>query len=312
LQAAARRGLTRFIGREGDMAQMRGALELAREGHGQIVAVTGEAGVGKSRLFFEFKSVSETGCLVLDAYSVSHGKASAYLPVIELLREYFRITAENDERCRREKIGGKVLMLERSLEDTLPYIFTLMGVHEGRDPFAQMDPQVLHRRTQEAIKRILLRESLNQPLVVVFEDLHWIDNETQAFLNCIVDAIANARILLLVNYRPEYRHDWGSRTYYTQLRLDPLGQESAGEMLSALLGEEPELEPLRRLIADRSEGNPFFIEEIIQALFEQGVLARNGSVKLIRPLANIKVPATVQAVLASRIDRLPANAKELL
>src|SRR5215469_11948094 len=128
----------------------------------------------------------------------------------------------------------------------------------------------------------------------------------------MVDAIANARILLLVNYRPEYRHDWGSRTYYTQLRLDPLGRESAGEMLSALLGDEPKLEPLRRLIAERSEGNPFFIEEIIQALFEQGALARNGAIKLTRPLANIKVPATVQAVLASRIDRLRPNEKELL
>jgi class 3 adenylate cyclase/tetratricopeptide (TPR) repeat protein len=312
LQVAARRGLTRFIGRDTEMAQMCHAFDLTRQGHGQIVAAMGETGVGKSRLLYEFKAVSEPGCLVLEAYSVSHGKASAYLPVIELLREYFHIAADDDERGRREKIAGRVLMLERSLEDTLPYIFTLMGFQEGSDLFAQMDPQVRRRRTQEAIKRILLRESLNQPLVVVFEDLHWIDSETQAFLNYMVDAIANARILLLVNYRPEYRHDWGSRTYYTQLRLDPLGRESASEMLSALLGDEPELEPLRRLIAERSEGNPFFIEEIIQALFEQGALARNGSIKLTRPLANIKVPATIQAVLASRIDRLPPNEKELL
>jgi len=272
----------------------------------------GEAGVGKSRLFFEFKAVSEGGCLVLEAYSVSHGKASAYLPVIELLRDYFQIAAEDDERRRREKIAGKALMLERSLEDTMPYAFTLMGIQEASDPFAQIDLQLRRRRTHEAIKRILLRESLNQPLILVFEDLHWIDGETQAFLDVIVDAIPNARLLLLVNYRPEYRHEWGNRTYYTQLHLDPLGRKSAGEMLGALLGGEPELESLRRLIAERSEGNPFFIEEIIQALFEQGALARNGSVKLTRPLANIKVPATVQAVLASRIDRLPPNEKELL
>jgi predicted ATPase len=313
LQAAARRGLSRFTGRDAEMAaQMRRALELARQGHGQVFAAMGEPGVGKSRLFYEFKTVAQSGTLTLEAYSVSHGKASAYFPVIELLREYFQIAAGDDERRRREKIGGRVLMLERSLEETLPYIFTLMGVQEDRDPLAQMDPQVRRQRTQEAIKRILLRESLNQPLIVVFEDLHWIDSETQAFLNCIVDAIANARILLLVNYRPEYRHDWGSRTYYTQLRFDPLGRESAGEMLSGLLGDEPELEPLRRPIAERSEGNPFFIEEIIQALFEQGALARNGSIKLTRPLADVRVPATVQAVLASRIDRLSPNEKELL
>jgi predicted ATPase/class 3 adenylate cyclase len=312
LQAAARRGLTRFIGRDTEMAQMRRVLELAREGHGQIVAAIGEAGVGKSRLFFEFKAVSETGCLVLDAYSVSHGKASAYLPVIELLREYFKIAAEDDERRRREKIAGKVLILERSLEDTLPYIFSLMGIQDGGDPFAQMDPLVRRRRTQEAIKRILLRESLNQPLVIIFEDLHWIDSETQEFLNCMVEAIANARILLLVNYRLEYRHEWGNRTYYTQLRLDPLDRENTGEMLATLLGSDSELEPLRHLIAERTEGNPFFIEEIVQALFEQRALARNGTVTLIRPLTEVTVPATVRAVLASRIDRLRVDEKDLL
>jgi class 3 adenylate cyclase/tetratricopeptide (TPR) repeat protein len=312
LQVAARRGLTRFIGRETEIAQMRRALALAREGHGQIIAAMGEAGVGKSRLFFEFKAVSGADCLLLEAYSVSHGKASPYLPVIELLRDYFNIAGEDDERRRREKIAGKLLMLERSLEDTLPYVFTLMGIQEGTDFFAQIDPQLGRRRTHEAIKRILLRESLNQPLILVFEDLHWIDAETQAFLNVIVDAVANARILLLANYRPEYRHEWGNRTYYAQLRLDPFGREIAGEMLSALLGDEAELDPVRRLIAERSEGNPFFIEEIVQALFEQGVLARNGAVKLMRPLIDVKVPPTVQAVLASRIDRLPADEKDLL
>jgi len=312
LQASARRGLTRFTGRDAELAQMRRVLELAREGHGQIVAAIGEAGVGKSRLFFEFKTVSETGCLVLDAYSVSHGKASAYLPVIELLREYSQIAAEDDEPRRREKIGGKVLMLDRSLEDTLPYIFSLMGIQEGSDPFAQMDPQVRRKRTQEAIKRILLGESLNQPLVIIFEDLHWIDSETQEFLNCMVDAIANARILLLVNYRLEYRHEWGNRTYYTQLRLDPLDRENTSEILATLLGGESELEPLRHLIAERKEGNPFFIEEIVQALFEQGTLGRNGTVKLTRPLTEVTVPATVRAVLASRIDRLPVDEKDLL
>ncbi|MBV8770744.1 MAG: AAA family ATPase [Deltaproteobacteria bacterium] len=311
-QAAARRGLTRFIGRDPELAQMRQALELARGGHGQIVAAIGEAGVGKSRLFFEFRAIAEAGSLVLEAYSVSHGKASAYLPVIELLLGYFDITAEDDERRRREKFAGKVLMLDRALEDTLPYIFTLFGVHEARDPLGQMDPQVRRKRTPEAIKRILVRESLNQPVIVVFEDLHWIDGETQAFLNVIVDAIANARILLLVNYRPEYRHEWSSRTYYTQLRLDPFSRERASEMLCATLGKEVELQPLRQLIAERTEGNPFFMEEMVQTLFEEGVVVRNGTVRLARSLAEIRVPPTVQAVLAARIDRLPIEEKELL
>src|SRR6201993_4122325 len=173
--------------------------------------------------------------MVLETFLVSHGKASAYLPVIDLLRNYFRIANADDERTRREKVAGKITILDRSLEDTLPYLFNLLGIVEGDDTLAQMDGQIRKRRTLEAIKRILLRESLNQPLMVIVEDLHWIDGETQALLNLLVDAIANARILLLVNYRPEYRHEWGSRTYYTQLRLDPLGKETAEEMLDALL-----------------------------------------------------------------------------
>ena len=183
---------------------------------------------------------------------------------------------------------------------------------EGDDPLAQFDPQLRRRRTLEAIKRILLRESLAQPLIVIFEDLHWIDSETQALLNLIVDGIATARLLLLVNYRPEYRHQWGGKTYYSQLRLDPLGRENAEQMLAELLGGAGELAPLKRLISERTQGNPFFMEEMVQALFEQRVLVRNGAVMLAKPLNDIRVPATVQAILASRIDRLSAGEKELL
>ena len=221
---AARRGLTRFVGREAELGQMRRALESAREGHGQLVAAMGEPGVGKSRLFFEFKAVAQAGCLVLEAYSVSHGKASAYLPVIDFLKNYFEIVPEDDARKRREKVNGRIITLDRALEDTLPYLFGLLGIVEGEDPLAQLDPQLRRRRTLEAAKRILTRESLNQPLIVIFEDLHWIDSETQALLNLLVDALATAHILLLVNYRPEYHHQWGNKTYYTQLRLGPLGK----------------------------------------------------------------------------------------
>src|SRR5262249_15497111 len=161
-----------------------------------------EPGVGKSRLFYEFKAASQSGWMVLEAFSVSHGKASAYLPVLELLSEYFEIGRDDDERKKGERILGKVLRLDRQLDDTLPYLYSLQGVAEGGDALAQMAPQIRRRRTLEAIKRILLRESLNQRLMVIFEDLHWIDSETQTLLNLLVDAIANARILLLVNYRP--------------------------------------------------------------------------------------------------------------
>src|SRR6201981_1799667 len=175
--------------------------------------------------------------MVLEAFSVSHGKATAYLPVVELLRNYFDISATDDERKRREKVNGKVLTLDRALEDAIPYLFSPLGIVEDDDPLAQMDGQIKKRRTLEAIKRILLRESVNQPLMVIFEDLHWIDEQTQELLNLLADSIGTAKILLLVNYRPEYSHPWNSKTYYTQLRLDPFGKESAEEMLSALLGD---------------------------------------------------------------------------
>jgi class 3 adenylate cyclase/predicted ATPase len=340
LQRAAGRGLTKFVGREREMEALKHAAEQAKSGHGQIVAAMAEPGVGKSRLYFEFKATSQSGWMVLETFSVSHGKASAYLPVIDLLRNYFRIAGEDDERTRREKVNGKVLTLDRALEDTIPYLFSLLGIVEGDDPLAQMDGQIKKRRTLDAIKRVLLRESLNQPLMVIFEDLHWIDEQTQELLNLLADSIGTAKLLLLVNYRPEYSHQWNNKTYYTQLHLDPLGQASADEMLSALLGASPapatqspaahrerpagdlevagrvrasdSLEVLKRLIIERTEGNPFFMEEMVLVLFDDGVLARNGAVKLAKSMNAVKVPATVQAILASRIDRLPPDEKELL
>src|SRR5271168_2009371 len=312
LQRSVGRGLTKFVGREREMEALKHAAEQAKGGRGQIVAAMAEPGVGKSRLYFEFKATSQSGWMVLETFSVSHGKASAYLPVLDLLHGYFKITSGDDERTRREKVTGRVIALDPSLEDTRPYLFSLLGIVEGEDPLAQMDGQVRKRRTLEAIKRILLRESLNQPLMVIFEDLHWIDEATQEFLNLLADSIGTARILLLVNYRPEYSHQWNSKTYYTQLRLDPLGKESAEGMLSALLGDGKDLLPLKRLIIERTEGNPFFMEEIVQVLFEDGVLQRNGTVKLAKSMRAVKVPATVQAILASRIDRLPREERELL
>jgi class 3 adenylate cyclase/predicted ATPase len=312
LQRAVGRGLTKFVGREREMEALRHAEDLAQHGHGQIVAAIAEPGVGKSRLFFEFKVKNRSGWMVLEAFSVSHGKATAYLPVLELLNSYFAISDEDDAHKRREKIRGRVLTLDRALEDTVPYLFALLGLKEGDDPLIQMDAQVLRRRMHEAIKRILLRESLNHPLLVTFEDLHWIDGETQALLNVLVDSIGTSRIVLLVSYRPEYQHQWGSRTYYTQLRLDPLGRGSAEELLTSLLGDGNDLAPLKRLIIEKTEGTPFFMEETVQVLLDGGALVRNGTVKLTKPLAELKIPPTVQAILASRIDRLPFDAKELL
>jgi predicted ATPase len=311
LQRAVGRGLTKFVGREREMEALKHAAEQARSGHGQIVAAMAEPGVGKSRLFFEFRTTSQSGWMVLDTFSVSHGKASAYLPVIDLLRNYFRIASEDEERTRREKVAGKITILDSKSGGHVALPVQSARHRRGRRP-AGADGRADQEAAHAGGKRIVLRESLNQPLMVIFEDLHWIDEQTQELLNLLADSIGTAKILLLVNYRPEYSHQWNSKTYYTQLRLDPLGRESAEEMLAALLGDGKDLLPLKRLIIERTEGTPFFMEEIVQALFEDGALHRNGAVKLARPMNTVKVPATVQGVLAARIDRLSAEEKELL
>ena len=313
LQLSASRGLARFVGRTRELEQLREARARAHAGRGQIVGVVGEPGVGKSRLFHEFKLLAPREALVLETFSVSHGKAYPYLPLIELLRNYCQITAQDDERRRQEKLTGKLLTLDRALEDSLPYLFHLLGAPEPSSSLAEMTPQMRRQRTFEAIKRLLVRESLAQPLELIVEDLQWLDSETEAFLGFLGESVANARILLLVNYRPEYRHDWGRKSYYTQLRLDPLGEAEARELLRSLLGEGAGLAPLERLILRQTEGNPFFIEEVVQTLIEEQVLrGERGHYRLEQTPSALHIPTTVQGVLAARIDRLEPAEKALL
>jgi hypothetical protein len=309
LQVAARRGLSRFVGRTRELAELSRAFELARGGHGQIVGVVGEAGVGKSRLFHEFKQASVRGATVIETFSVSHGKAQAYLPLIELLHGYFHITPEDGERSRREKVTGRVLGLDRQLEGALPYVFSLLGIPDAWSALHQMDPAVKRQRTIDAIRRLLLRESLAQPLVAIVEDLHWLDGESDAFLQALGESLPTARILLLVNYRPEYRTLGRQDSIPSCARS--VRPEEAEELLAELLGAGA-LDPVKRFVVERTEGNPFFIEELVRALFEEGVLARDGDIRLARELDQIKIPPTVQGVLAARIDRLPVEAKNLL
>src|SRR5262245_8302489 len=314
LQAAALHGLTRFVGREPELTALTQALERAGAGHGQVVALVGEAGVGKSRLVYECVHSHRTqGWRVLEAASVSYGQATPYFPVLELLRRYAQVDDHDDPRTIRAKVTGHVLTLDETLQDRLPALLSLLEALPEDSPFLHLDPSERRQRTLTALKRLLFRESQEQALVLVFEDLHWIDTETQALLDSLVESLPTARLLLLVNYRPEYQHGWGSKTYYTQLRLDPLLPASADELLQALLGDDPDLAPLKHLLITRTEGNPFFLEESVRTLVETGVLVgESGAYQLAQALPTSQVPATVQAVLAARIDRLPPEEKRLL
>jgi class 3 adenylate cyclase/tetratricopeptide (TPR) repeat protein len=314
LQVSVARGLSGFVGRDAEIDALRRAIEKAGRGHGQVVGVVGEPGVGKSRLVWEFTQSHRTqGWLVLDSGSVSYGKATSYLPVIDLLKAYFKVQDRDGHREVREKITGKLLALDRSLEPMLPAFLALLDVPDPDPSWQSLEPAQRRQRTLEAVKRLLLRESQVQPLLVIFEDLHWIDGETQALLDSLIESVPASRVLLLVNYRPEYQHPWGSKTYYSQLRLDALPPESAAELLMVLLGSDASLEPLKQVLIARTGGNPFFLEESVRTLVETGVLSGEPTAyRLEKPLAVIQIPASVRAVLAARIDRLPAEEKHLL
>jgi tetratricopeptide (TPR) repeat protein len=302
------------VGRQTELAALHQALERAGAGHGQVVALLGEAGVGKSRLVYEVVHSHRTqGWRVLESASVSYGKATPYFPVLDLLKRYVQVEDRDDTRTIRARVTGQVLTLDAALQDTTPALLALLDALPADSPFLTLDPPQRRRRTLDGLKRVLLRESQEQPLLLVFEDLHWIDTETQALLDGLVESLPTARLLLLVNYRPEYQHGWGSKTYYTQLRLDPLPPASADELLQALLGDDPSLVPLKHLLIARTEGNPFFLEESVRTLVESGVLIGTpGAYRLAQAVPSIQVPATVQAVLAARIDRLPLEEKRLL
>ena len=314
LQAAAARGLTWFVGRSAELAQMFSALERSRAGHGQIVALVGEPGVGKSRLVWEFTRSHRTqGWLVLESGSVSYDRASAYRPVVDLLKAYFQIEDRDDMRLIKEKATGKLQSLDETLAPHLVPLLALLDVPVEDERWKPLDPVQKRLRTLDACKRLMLRETQVQPLVLVFEDLHWIDGETQALLDALVESLPTARLLLLVSFRPEYPPRWGTKTYYTRLRIDPLSSESVEELLRTLLGLDPSVQPLARVLIERTEGNPLYLEESVRSLVETGALqGSHGGYRVTAPLTSIQVPATVQAILAARIDRLAPDDKHLL
>ena len=314
LQVAAARGLTRFVGRDGELDQLRIALERARAGHGQVVAIVGEPGVGKSRLVWELAHSHRTAdWVVLEASSVSYGKATTFLPVIDLLRAYFGVEDRDDPRRMREKLIGKLLALDEGLRPALPALEAVLDLPVEDAAWANVATDQRRRRVIDAVRHVLLRESQAQPLLVIFEDLHWVDGDTQALLDGLVESLPSHRLLLLVNYRPEYRHAWGGKSYYQQIRLDPLGPETAESLLAGLLGSDTTLAPLRSVLIERAQGNPLFLEESVRALAETGVLVgERGTYRLAKAFQVAQMPATVQAILAARIDRLPPEDKALL
>jgi adenylate cyclase len=312
LQIAMRRGLSKFVGREAEMQVLQNALGRALGSQGQIVATVTTAGTGKSRLLYEFLATLPVDCRVLDAYAVTHGKTMPWMPVIELLTKYFDIGPDDSVAERREKISCALSVVDGSLADKAPFLLRLLGASDGPDALERMDPQVRRSRIIDAIVRLLLVESRKSPLVLIFEDLHWADEQTRLLLDTLVDRMTESRILLLVTCRPEVTGLWGQDRNYREIRLQPLGADGAAELLEFLLPNSDHLWTLKQYVIEKTAGNPFFIEEIVNALFEDGTLVRRDTIQLTKQLHNLRLPQTVQDTLAERIDKLPISHKDLL
>jgi class 3 adenylate cyclase/tetratricopeptide (TPR) repeat protein len=315
MHALAARGLSKFIGRHDEIETLNRAATLAKAGHGQVVALVGEAGVGKSRIFLEFaRSLGAEGWLILEGGSASYDKTTSYLSLIDLLSGYFQIQDRDTEQQVRERVGKKLLALgDEKLLAQVPLLTGALGISVSDDAWANVDPFERQSLIFDAAKRLLARESQSQSLCLVIEDLHWIDAETQTFLDMLSESIPASRVLLLVNYRPEYQCRWAGKSYFSELRIDPLGTANADELLDTLLGSDAALLPIKQRLIEATQGNPLFLEECVRSLIESGALEQaSGRVSPVGSIPPDFVPGTVGALLAARIDRLRPELKELL
>jgi class 3 adenylate cyclase len=275
LEISRARGFSRFVGRDEEMAALEAALARAGSGNGQLVGIVAEPGVGKSRLCFEFaERCRARGLRFASAHGVPHGKMVPFLPWLELLRSVFGLTDQDSDETARDKIAGRMLRFDEALGDAVPLMFDFLGVPDPRRPAPRMDPEARQRQLFGVIKRMMQARTRREPEahVHLFEDLHWFDGGSEAFLAAMIDALADTRTLLLVNFRPEYHAAWMRKSYYQQLPLRPLGLEAITELLQEQLGTDPSLGALAQRIRERTGGNPFFIEEVVQSLVEAGAL----------------------------------------
>jgi class 3 adenylate cyclase len=314
LGVSQERGFSPFVSRMPELEMLEAALNKALEGQGQVIGVVGEAGVGKSRLCYEFVDRCRArGITVHEAHCPAHGTTVPLLPVLELLRSSFGVTERDSERAAREKISGRLRRLEPALEDVLPLVFEFLGVPDLDRPVPPMGPEARQQQLLGLVGRLVRARSAREAAILLVDDLHWIDSQSQAFLARLVAAASGTRTLVLTTFRPEYEAEWMGEPYYHPLPLRPLDVNAAGEFLNQLLGSDSSLGDLPDTIRARTAGNPFFIEEVVQALAGSGSLAgERGAYHLVKPVQELAIPPTVQSVLAVRIDRLAEREKALL
>ena len=311
---SAERGLTPLLGREREIGILQDAFQRAKVGRGQAVSIVSEAGLGKSRLLYEFRKViANENVTFLEGQCTSFTKGIAHYPIKEILRANFDIQAGDDDAAVKDKVRKGLKILDAEEKDTLPYLLELLAVKDsGLEPNV-LSPDGLRTQVMEALTRIVLKGSEVKPLVMAFEDLHWMDKSSEETIDFLLECIPGSRVLLLFTFRPEFKHYWETRSYHSQLMLDRLTMIECINMATQLLGTDSLDDPLERLIHDKTEGVPFFIEEFIRSLEKLGLLEVNERIcSLAKDIDEASVPSTIQNVIMSRVDMLADVAKNLL
>ncbi|HME45218.1 MAG TPA: adenylate/guanylate cyclase domain-containing protein [Syntrophorhabdales bacterium] len=314
IAAAVAHGLAKFVGREREVGGLSRALEKVESGVGQVIGLVGEAGVGKSRLVLEFRRMLEDrSCLYLEGHCLHFGSTIAYLPILEMLKSYFSITEQMREATIRKHIQERIEGFSGHLAHLRSPIHELLSVTVEDDTYLRLEPRQRRERTFEALRDLFIRVSQEAPVILVVEDLHWVDNTSEDFLTYLIGWLANTRILLILLYRPQYTHPWANRSYYMRLGLDELAMTARQQLLESLLAGAPVTGDLRDFIISRAGGNPLFIEELTSALQEKGYIRKTeDGYTLAKKNSEIQVPDTVQGIIAARIDRLDEELKRTM
>jgi class 3 adenylate cyclase/tetratricopeptide (TPR) repeat protein len=314
IAASAARGLTRFVGRTREIETLREAFDKAKSGEGQVVGIVGEAGVGKSRLLLEFKnSMPYDEYRYFEGRCLHYGASMPYLPVLDVLRSFVGVKEGEQEHTVREKLEDRVVGLDEGLREIIPPLQELLSLKVDDVVYANLDPKQKREKTFEAIRNLLIRASQDLPLVLTIEDLHWIDRTTEEFLDYMIGWLPRTGILLLLLYRPEYTHQWGSKSYYCMIGVGQLSMSNSAELVAAILEGGDAAPDLRELILGRAAGNPFFMEELTFSLLENGSIQRKGdSCFLAQALSSMQVPDTIQGIIAARLDRLEESLKRII
>jgi class 3 adenylate cyclase/tetratricopeptide (TPR) repeat protein len=314
IAASVAKGLTPFVGRKNSMATLVGVFEISRSGRGQVVGMVGEAGVGKSRLLLEFRNyLPDSEFTYLEGRCLHYGGSMSYLPVRDIIKSYFGIKDDDTESEIKDKLKNTIETLDESLSAGLAPLEELLTVTVDDEEFEALNPQQKRERTFEAIRDLFVRISRDKPLIIVVEDLHWIDGTSEEFLDYLIGSLGNSKIMLLLMYRQEYSHHWGNKSYYTQIGLSQLGTPSSIQLIQAIL-EGDEIAPeIKELILARASGNPLFIEEFTHMLLENGTIKCEGHCYFMADrVSDIDVPDTIQGLIAARIDRLEDNIKRTM